>query len=699
MSRVLDRAEHRGLRRLHRAPRPQRHGRREPHHVRRARRREPLRRRAADLRRDLAGLQHLRRQQPLHSARSPARPANPTAYKAAYKVSYNRPFNTAEDDSGRSWLFTRRRVPDDPLPRGATATTSATSSSVDVAPAAGAAAEPQAVHLQRPRRVLVGDAAHQRRGRARRRRQPRLLHRQRDVLEDALGAERRRDRARRTARSSPTRTRTSTEQPGPGRVDRHLARPALHDAGGERHAGERADRPVLPRQLGHVAASRCPYAYGQLRMWRNTAAAIADLRAEPAARARARSATSGTRTPTTASARRASSGCPRRPSAASRCSPTTAARPSSTATATHNLTMYTRAERRARVRRGHRAVGLGPRRLEPRRQRRRPQHAAGDASTCSPTWARSPSTHPAGPGRRAPRRPTPPRRPSTITAPPATVADGTQVTITGTASDTGGGVVAGIEVSTDGGTTWHPATGTTSWTYTWTAHGNPSTTIKVARRPTTAATSRRRAPASRSTSTAPARCGARTSVHRRTARLRRPDARSRSGVKFKSDSFGTVSGVRFYKAAANTGTHIGSLWSAERRARSPRRPSPARRAPAGRPSRSPRRSRCTPGTTYVASYYAPNGHYAATADYFYRNPAPGPERRRDRRQRAAARASATPARTTNGVYTLQRRRARSRSTRFGAANYWVDVVFSPIPAPGQRHQRQRRRAAAARRPT
>ena len=47
------------------------------------------------------------------------------------------------------------------------------------------------------------------------------------------------------------------------------------------------------------------------------------------------------------------------------------------------------------------------------------------------------------------------------------------VTVTGTASDSGGGVVAGVEVSTDGGTTWHPATGTTSWTYSWLAHGVP----------------------------------------------------------------------------------------------------------------------------------------------------------------------------------------------------------------------------------
>ena len=34
------------------------------------------------------------------------------------------------------------------------------------------------------------------------------------------------------------------------------------------------------------------------------------------------------------------------------------------------------------------------------------------------------------------------------------------------------------------------------------------------------------------------------------------------GVKFKSDSSGTITGLRFYKAAANTGTHVGTLWTA-----------------------------------------------------------------------------------------------------------------------------------------
>jgi hypothetical protein len=38
-------------------------------------------------------------------------PGEPRAYKGAYKVSYNRPFHTAEDDGGRSWLFTGPRYP------------------------------------------------------------------------------------------------------------------------------------------------------------------------------------------------------------------------------------------------------------------------------------------------------------------------------------------------------------------------------------------------------------------------------------------------------------------------------------------------------------------------------------------------------------------------------------------------------------
>ena len=68
----------------------------------------------------------------------------------------------------------------------------------------------------------------------------------------------------------------------------------------------------------------------------------------------------------------------------------------------------------------------------------------------------------------------------TISSPSAgaTIANGAQRTISGTATDTGGRV-AGVEVSTNGGDTWHPAAGTTSWTYTYVQKGMGVTDLRV----------------------------------------------------------------------------------------------------------------------------------------------------------------------------------------------------------------------------
>src|SRR5882724_1744004 len=60
---------------------------------------------------------------------------------------------------------------------------------------------------------------------------------------------------------------------------------------------------------------------------------------------------------------------------------------------------------------------------------------------------------------------TPPRSTITSPAPGTTVTAGSQVTVSGTAQDFGGGVVGGVEVSVDGGATWHPATGRENWSY------------------------------------------------------------------------------------------------------------------------------------------------------------------------------------------------------------------------------------------
>ena len=67
---------------------------------------------------------------------------------------------------------------------------------------------------------------------------------------------------------------------------------------------------------------------------------------------------------------------------------------------------------------------------------------------------------------------------STITAPSngSSVQAGTTISVTGTASDVAG-LVAGVEVSVDSGATWHPATGTTSWSYSWQANTGGTFTV------------------------------------------------------------------------------------------------------------------------------------------------------------------------------------------------------------------------------
>src|SRR5262249_38072972 len=69
---------------------------------------------------------------------------------------------------------------------------------------------------------------------------------------------------------------------------------------------------------------------------------------------------------------------------------------------------------------------------------------------------------------------------SVITSPTAgaNVPPGSSVTISGTATDTGGGVVGGVEVSVDGGTTWHPANGRANWSYLWLSGGSGVVTLK-----------------------------------------------------------------------------------------------------------------------------------------------------------------------------------------------------------------------------
>ncbi len=140
------------------------------------------------------------------------------------------------------------------------------------------------------------------------------------------------------------------------------------------------------------------------------------------------------------------------------------------------------------------------------------------------------------------------------------------------------------------------------------------------------------------------------------------------GVRFTADVDGWVTGVRFYKGSGNTGTHIGTLWSATG-TQLATATFTGESASGWQQVTFAQPVQITKNTAYVASYWAPAGHYAADAGFFEVNAA-------DAVPLHATKDSATAA---NGVY-------RAGSTGFptstyGSTNYWVDPVFTNVAPP------------------
>ncbi len=141
------------------------------------------------------------------------------------------------------------------------------------------------------------------------------------------------------------------------------------------------------------------------------------------------------------------------------------------------------------------------------------------------------------------------------------------------------------------------------------------------------------------------------------------------GVRFSSATNGFINGVRFYKADANTGEHIGSLWTSDgsllaQATFSNETANGWQQVTFSQPVA------ITAGTVYVAGYHTNTGHYSQDNAYFatsgYTNDpltAPGGS-----------------ASQPNGVFTYSATPAFPAST-FNGTNYWVDVVFSPNPIP------------------
>ena len=267
---------------------------------------------------------------------------------------------------------------------------------------------------------------------------------------------------------------------------------------------------------------------------------------------------------------------------------------------------------------------------------------------------------------------------STITSPAqgANLPDGSAVTVSGTATDGGGGVVAGVEISTDGGSTWHPVTTmsapntSVTWSYAWIAHGNPATTIESRAVDDSGNLEK---PATGTTVSVDCPCSIWGTAATPAVTDSGDGASVELGVKFQTDTPGTVTGIRFYKAAANTGTHIGDLWTASGKLLASATFT-GETASGWQQVNFAQPVALTPNTTYIASYFAPNGHYSQDGAYFYTVPEiSAPANSVDSPPLHALRNTNG---TVNGVFTYSGSPAFPASS-FEASNYWVDVVFSP----------------------
>jgi methionine-rich copper-binding protein CopC len=262
---------------------------------------------------------------------------------------------------------------------------------------------------------------------------------------------------------------------------------------------------------------------------------------------------------------------------------------------------------------------------------------------------------------------------STITSPAngGTVGTNQNVTITGTAADTGGtgGVVGGVEVSTDNGATWHPATGRANWTYSWQTPGAGGTATIRTR--ATDDSGNTETPSAGVTVTVgsgppppPGDCPCTiwpSSATPATAADSDGDA-VEVGVKFRANQNGQITGIRFYKGSTNTGTHLGRLWSATGTQLATATFS-GETATGWQQVNFATPVSITAGTTYVASYYAPAGHYAVNENYFATATVNGP---------LTALANGTDG--GNGVYRYGTG-GGFPTLSYNASNYWVDVVF------------------------
>ncbi|HEY8734668.1 MAG TPA: DUF4082 domain-containing protein, partial [Puia sp.] len=229
-----------------------------------------------------------------------------------------------------------------------------------------------------------------------------------------------------------------------------------------------------------------------------------------------------------------------------------------------------------------------------------------------------------------------------------------------------GGTVAGVEVSVDGGNTWQFATGAANWTFSFTPTSTGTITIKSRgyddsgnmEVPTTSGTN-----VIMVTITTSA-CPCHIFTSQTPANPLTTEVPLELGVKFRSSAAGSITGVRFYKTAGNTGTHIGELYSST----GTRLASATFTGETSSGWQSVTFSSpvtIAANTTYIASYFSGSGNYTGTANYFTSGVVNSP---------LTGLADGTDG--ANGVYIYTSAPAFPVNSPGNKPNYWVDVNFS-----------------------
>ena len=148
-----------------------------------------------------------------------------------------------------------------------------------------------------------------------------------------------------------------------------------------------------------------------------------------------------------------------------------------------------------------------------------------------------------------------------------------------------------------------------------------------------------------------------------------PDNAVELGVKFRSDANGYITGIRFYKASTNTGTHTANLWTntgtlLATATFTNETTSGWQQVNFSTPVA------ITANTVYVASYHTSAGHYSDNQNYFAGKGMDSPP----------LHALADGVSGFNGVFAYGST-SSFPNQGWNSSNYWVDVVFSATAPP------------------